>query len=115
MKRLIFILMVGAGFMLAVGCTAPGGNQPTTPPPQEPKSEPPPTATTNDKEIHERVHDALYRNMGDDAGDIAVRVENGEVFLSGCVDSQAQHDRAHDLAHDVKGVTAVYHDELGVC
>lgn len=115
MKRLTFILTGAAGLLLAIGCTTPGGEQSTAPPPPEPKSESSTTTPTGDQEIHERVHDALYRNMGDDASDIAVRVDGSEVFLSGCVDSQAKHDRAHDLAHGVSGVAAVYHDELAVC
>jgi osmotically-inducible protein OsmY len=64
--------------------------------------------------LHDRVHDALSSGMGAAASDIEVRVEGTMVFLSGHVGSQADHDRAHQIAHDVPGVTMVHHEELVV-
>lgn len=64
--------------------------------------------------LHDRVHDALMAGLGSNANGIEVRVDGGNVWLSGHVPTQADHDRAHQIAHDVAGVTMVNHDGLTV-
>lgn len=64
--------------------------------------------------LHDQVHSALMSGLGSDADGISVRVEGTKVYLSGHVATKADHDRAHDIAHDVPGVTAVDHSELKV-
>lgn len=126
MPRYVITLLASVCLAVVAGCTTPGGRQTQSQP--QTKSTPPasstqePTGTTgtgsaplDDQEIHERVHDALYRNLGDAAADISVRVEDGVVYLSGCVASQRMHDEAHDLAHGVRGVKEVNHSDLAVC
>jgi hypothetical protein len=62
--------------------------------------------------IHDSVHQALMDGMGAAANNIEVRVDGSHVFLSGHVANKADHDRAHDIAHDVPGVTSVDHNGL---
>lgn len=64
--------------------------------------------------LHDRVHDALAQQMGRAASGISVRVAGSEVHLSGHVGSQADHNRAHDVAHRVDGVSSVHHKDLRV-
>jgi osmotically-inducible protein OsmY len=58
----------------------------------------------SDQRIAEDVNDRLTDDPDVDASDIEVRVESGEVTLSGTVDSRVARRRAEDLAEDVRGV-----------
>ena len=58
----------------------------------------------SDQRIAEDVNDRLTDDPDVDATDVEVRVENGEVTLSGTVDSRLARRRAEDLAEDVRGV-----------
>lgn len=82
------------------------------PPPPAPRYEPAPQPAT--MSLQDRVHDALQRQMGNAASGISVRVNGSTVFLSGHVGSQADRTRAHDIAHDVSGVSSVNHEVLRV-
>lgn len=64
--------------------------------------------------LHDRVHDALQQQLGRSGSGISVRVDGSKVFLSGHVGSQSDHDRAHDIAHGISGVTSVNHTALKV-
>ncbi|HUG98999.1 MAG TPA: BON domain-containing protein [Gammaproteobacteria bacterium] len=64
--------------------------------------------------LHDRVHAALRDGMGAAASDITVRVEGTRVYLGGHVRTQLDHDRAHEIAHAVSGVTVVDHSALAV-
>lgn len=64
--------------------------------------------------MHDQVHNALMDSMGTAASDIEVRVDGGTVYLTGHVGSKADHDRAHDIAHNVSGVSSVDHSGLVV-
>ena len=68
----------------------------------------------SDEQIHDAVHRALERQMGWRANRIQVEVTDRNVYLSGWVRSMRDHDYAHDIAHNVRGVRAVYHDNLEV-
>ncbi len=81
-------------------------------PAMEPDMEPAMPASS--MSLHDRVHDALQQQMGSAASGISVRVDGSKVFLGGHVGSQADHDRAHEIAHDVSGVTSVDHGSLKV-
>ena len=81
------------------------------PPPSPTYPDPAPAPAAS---LHDRVHAALTSQMGAAASGITVRIEGTMVHLSGHVGSQADHERAHQIAHDVPGVTMVHHDELVV-
>ena len=84
----------------------------TQPPMSEPMPAPMPAPMP--MSIHDSVHQALMDGMGAAANDIAVRVDGSNVYLSGHVATMADHDRAHEIAHGVAGVTNVNHDGLKV-
>lgn len=63
--------------------------------------------TRSDERIREDVSDRLGDDPMLDASDIEVSVSNGEVTLSGHVDSRWAKRRAEDIAEDVSGVTHV--------
>jgi hypothetical protein len=63
--------------------------------------------TRSDSRIQEDVSDRLSDDGALDASDIEVSVANGEVLLSGFVDSRWAKRRAEDCAEDVSGVTHV--------
>ncbi|HEX6010675.1 MAG TPA: BON domain-containing protein [Geminicoccaceae bacterium] len=58
----------------------------------------------SDQRIAEDVNDRLTDDPDVDASDVEVRVEDGEVTLSGTVDSRVARRRAENLAEDVRGV-----------
>jgi osmotically-inducible protein OsmY len=60
-----------------------------------------------DERIWEDINDRLTDDPYVDASDIEVSVSNGEVTLSGTVDSRAVRRRAEDIAEGVSGVTHV--------
>jgi len=63
--------------------------------------------TRSDSRIKEDVSDRLSDDGALDASNIEVSVTNGEVQLSGFVDSRWAKRRAEDCAEDVSGVTHV--------
>lgn len=68
----------------------------------------------NDAYVQRRVEGALYRTLGRVARGIAVRVEYGNVYLSGVVRDQRDRRAARDVAADVRGVRQVYARRLRV-
>jgi len=66
-----------------------------------------------DARIEEDVCEALTRHPDIDASDIEVRVQNGEVTLSGTVDERRDKRLAEDITEWVSGVADV-HNELRV-
>ncbi len=73
-------------------------------------AEAPPTP----EELRARIETALRGapNLDDDR--ISVRIEEGDVFLAGIVDSPTEINIAHDVTHSVPGVENVFVDELRV-
>lgn len=69
--------------------------------------------TRSDETIKSDVNDALYRETYVDASDIDVSVDNGEVKLSGTVDSKMAKRRAEDCVEEITGVKEV-NNELKV-
>ena len=63
--------------------------------------------TRSDERIREEVNDRLTAHGQVDATDIEVRVQNGEVTLTGFVDSRDAKRAAEDCAEDVSGVREV--------
>ena len=61
----------------------------------------------SDDRIRDDINDRLYDDSFVDASDIEVKVENGEVTLSGTVDSKEIKRRAEDIAEAVSGVKHV--------
>jgi osmotically-inducible protein OsmY len=62
----------------------------------------------SDDRIREDVCDCLTDDPHLDAGSIEVRVEHGDVTLSGTVDSREARCHAEDLADRVRGVKDVH-------
>ncbi len=83
-------------------------------PPNDYQPAPPPHHQAAHASMHDQVHAAINDQMGSAGSDISVRVDGTKVYLSGHVGSQADHDRAHDIAHRVAGVTMVDHKALVV-
>jgi hypothetical protein len=67
----------------------------------------------SDERIEEDVNEALTRHPGLDASDIEVQVANGEVTLTGTVDSRMDKRIAEDAIENCPGVIDV-HNRLGV-
>jgi osmotically-inducible protein OsmY len=61
----------------------------------------------SDDRIRDDVNDRLTDDPYVDASDVDVRVENGEVTLTGTVDSRMVRRRAEDVAETVSGVSHV--------
>lgn len=61
----------------------------------------------SDQRIEEDVNDRLTDDPRVDASEVQVHVQNGEVTLTGTVDSREARRRAEDVAEDVSGVTYV--------
>jgi len=66
-----------------------------------------------DERIMEDVCQRLTEHPGIDASDIEVKVENGEVTLTGTIEDRRIKRMAEDTAEDVSGVTEV-HNQLRV-
>jgi BON domain len=66
-----------------------------------------------DERIREDINDRLTESPEVDATEIEVRVENGEVTLTGIVDSRHAKRIAEDLAENVAGVKDV-HNQIRV-
>lgn len=106
------ITLIGALSIVGCGKTEDTGTQPPPPAvgePAEPKPEAQTTVETDveDSAITAKVKAAL---LGDDVVkgmDIQVETRKGEVQLSGYVDSQAQADRAVEIARGIEGVKNV--------
>ncbi len=67
----------------------------------------------SNERILEDVNERLTRHGDIDATDIEVRVENGEVWLTGMVENRQQKRLAEDVADSVAGVRDV-HNELRI-
>lgn len=67
----------------------------------------------SDERIREDINEELTRHPGIDATDVDVRVENGEVTLSGMVDDRRAKRLAEDIAEQCSGVEDV-HNELRI-
>jgi hypothetical protein len=62
----------------------------------------------SDQRLEEEVNEALMRHHEIDASDVEVRVENGEVTLSGEVEDRRAKRLAEDVAEQVMGVRDVH-------
>jgi osmotically-inducible protein OsmY len=69
--------------------------------------------TRTDDRIREEVCERLSRDDDVDASEIEVSVQNGEVTLTGMVQTRSMKHQAEDLAEDVSGVNDV-HNQLRV-
>lgn len=67
----------------------------------------------SDERIHEEISDALTRHPHVDASDIEVKVESGEVTLTGTVDDRYQKRSAEMIAEGIDGVHDV-HNQIRV-
>lgn len=61
----------------------------------------------SDARIEEDINDRLTDDRHLDASEIQVHVQNGEVTLTGTVESRADRRRAEDIAESVSGVSYV--------
>ncbi|MGH9457473.1 MAG: BON domain-containing protein [Thermoanaerobaculia bacterium] len=67
----------------------------------------------SDERIREEVSERLMEDDRLDASNIEVRVENGEVTLTGTVDGRRMKRHAEDLAESIRGVRDI-HNQLRV-
>jgi hypothetical protein len=65
----------------------------------------------SDERIQEEICEALTRHPGIDASDVDIRVENGEVTLTGEVEDRRARRLAEEITEHCAGVTDV-HNEL---
>lgn len=111
------LIRVFAGFSAAAllsACMTTTPSRDYSPPPSESRAAVEYSAPAAPMSMHDQVHNALRDGMGASASDIEVRVDGSTVYLGGHVGSQADHKRAHDIAHRVPGVTTVNHSGLMV-
>lgn len=73
-----------------------------------------PVPATPDISLTNQVTASLASGLGSDAAGIDVRVEEGTVYLTGRVATQALHDKAVSLARGTANVKAVMHTGLVV-
>ncbi len=73
-----------------------------------------PVPATPDITLTNQVTASLASGLGSDAAGIDVRVEEGTVYLTGRVATQALHDKAIALARGTANVKAVVHTGLVV-
>jgi hyperosmotically inducible protein len=64
----------------------------------------------SDDDVSEQVKTALLRTDSPKRMDIAVVTTNGDVRLTGILDSQAQIDQAIRIARTVYGVHSIHHE-----
>jgi hypothetical protein len=106
----IFLVLAAAATLALAGCkTTPDDGTAGTPASSStstPASQGVPTPQPSDN-LHDRVHDALMEQVGPAVNDLGVRVEGSKVFLTGHVHSEADRQRAHDIAHRVQGAGTV--------
>ena len=70
----------------------------------------PATVNISDGDVSEQVNTALLRTDSLKGMDIAVVTTNGDVRLTGMLDSQAQIDEAIRIARAVNGVHSIHHE-----
>lgn len=116
-----FLTIAVATLSLSACYTRPVVVQTPAPPPAEtvvipvPVPSPmPPMPAPETMTLHDRVHAALTAGMGSAANNVDLRVDGSVVYLMGTVATKADHARAHQIAHDVPGVTRVDHSGLKV-
>ena len=71
-----------------------------------------PVPATPDFALTERVEESLESALGGSADSIDVRVEEGTVYLTGRVATQAEHDQAVAAARGTADVKSVVHTGL---
>ena len=62
----------------------------------------------SDERIRDDIHDRLMRNSGVDASEVDVKVQNGEVTLTGTCQHRDDKRRIEDIVDDVLGVTEIH-------
>lgn len=103
--------LAACALLAATGCAWRGGAKPSTP---AARSAPSATLTPPEQALRDRVRELLAERMGEDAARIDVRVEGTNLWLTGRAPDRWERDRAHDLAHEVAGVTRVDSSGIGV-
>ena len=100
--------LFGLGLALAIGFMLPGCNKQQPP---ESGSNAPSTsamvATVDDSVVTTKVKAALLADADVKSFDIKVETKNGDVQLSGVVDTQTQIDHAVEVTRRVEGVKNV--------
>ena len=71
------------------------------------------TLSPPEQALRDRVRRLLAERMGEEAGRIQVHVEGTTLWLTGHASDRWERDRAHDLAHEVVGVTRVDSSGIG--
>ncbi len=104
MKKQIALMVVAASLAavplaMTTGCAVTQGRETAS-------------SYAKDKEIQARIKADLYKDSQVKGTQIGVTSLNGDVQLSGFVDSQAAKDRAGEIARSVPGVREVHNNLL---
>jgi len=101
-------LTIGGLVMALAAC----GTAPDVRPPADVRREVSAAPTVPERALRDRVAALLAERMGDAARGLRVHVVGTNLWLTGRAPDRWERDRAHDLAHEVAGVTRV--DSSGV-
>jgi len=104
MKRKLAYILLATAFSIAplaftTGCAVTQGRESAG-------------AYAKDKELAAKIKTALYSDPTVKGTQVEVQALNGEVQLSGFVDSQQAKDRAGEIANETAGVIAVHNNLL---
>lgn len=99
------VIAIGMLAVLLAACgTSPG---PKPPAPEVAGEAPSAKLSPPEQALRNRVRKLLVERMGDDARRIRVHVDGTSLWLTGRAPGRWERDQAHDLAHEVPGVTRV--------
>ncbi len=102
-KQIVYLMLTGAlvaaPVVLTTGCAVTRGKETAG-------------AYAKDKEINARIKTAMYADKQVKGTEVNVNTLNGVVQLSGFVNTQAEKDRAGEIASRVPGVVKVYNNIL---
>jgi len=104
MKRKLAYILLAVSFSVAplaftTGCAVTQGRETAG-------------AYAKDKQLAAKIKTALYSDPTVKGTQVEVQALNGEVQLSGFVESQAAKDRAGQIANETPGVVAVHNNLL---
>lgn len=99
--------------LTAVGCSKAPEVAVMPPAASAPADTPMPTANVSDMDVTEHVKTALLQTESLKGADITVVTTQGDVRLTGTVESQAQKDEALKVARAAEGMHTI-HDELTI-
>ena len=102
-KNIAYLVLAGALSLVPLtvqtGCAVAGGRETAG-------------AYAHDKEVATKIKASLYKDPAVKGSEVAVNVLNGQVQLSGFVDTPEAKRRAEEIAASTSGVTRVFNNIL---